>query len=350
MSGAVPQDSGKEWVPSSLKKIGESGMIVDEIHGIVSGDMGSEGTAEVIAYGKKGIHLYRVNGTGIFAKSRITEGLPTQVLNVEALDLDADGAKELVVTGIEGDNLRSSVWKRKGEVHEKIADRIPYFLVLLPDWQGRKVLAGQQSGSDSPFQGKLYEMSWNGKSLAAGKALPADTLRAPLSSGILGLSSAKFGQEWRWIYTDEYNHLRVLDASGSTSFKTAAKYGWAGYPFEWGIHVPRMGKTKYYVRKAPRVSVDAEGRPLILAPMEEEGLLGLIESSSKTTRLVILRWGGGEFVESAGTPKGDRIFTGADILSPEGVRSGGKVVASVIEQPDGVLKGGMSRLLLFQVE
>jgi hypothetical protein len=346
---AALQDSGKEWVPTSLKKVAESGMIADELHGIVSGDVDSVGNAEVIAYGKKGIHLYRVSGTEILSKSRISGGLPGQILNVEAVDLDVDGMKEIVVTGIDGDNLRSSVWKKKGEAYERIADRIPYFLVLLPDWQGRKVVAGQQAGSDTPFQGKLYEMSWNGKKLAAGKALPADTLRAPLSSGILGLTSAKFGEEWKWIYADEYNHLRVLDAAGNTASKTAAKYGWSGDSFEWGIHVPRTGKTRYYARKAPRVSVDAEGKPLVLAPMEEERLLDLIESFSKTTRLVLLRWGGGEFVESAGTAKGDHTYSGADFLSPDGLRRGGKLVASVIEKSDAVLKGGISRLLLFQV-
>jgi hypothetical protein len=346
---AALQDSGKEWVPTSLKKIAESGMITDELHGIVSGDVDSVGNAEVIAYGKKGIYLYRVSGTEILSKSRISGGLPGQILNVEAVDLDLDGVKEIVVTGIDGDNLRSSVWKKKGEAYERIADRIPYFLVFLPDWQGRKVVAGQQAGSDTPFQGKLYEMSWNGKKLAAGKALPADTLRAPLSSGILGLSSSKFGEEWKWIYTDETNHLRVLDAAGNTAYKTGAKYGWSGDSFEWGLYLPRVGKTRYYARKAPRVSRGPGGNLLVLAPRAEEGLMSL-ESSSKTTRLVLLRWDGGEFVEVTGTPKGDRIYSGADFLSPTVLRREGKVVASAIEKPDGVLKGGISRVLLFQVE
>jgi hypothetical protein len=75
-----------------------------------------------------------------------------------------------------------------------------------------------------------------------------------------------------------------------------------------------------------------------------------LESSSNTTRLALLRWDGGEFVEAAGTPKGGRTYSGADFLSPNGLRRGGKVVASVIDKPDGVLKGGISRLLLFQVE
>ena len=346
---AALQDSGKEWVPSSLKKIAESGMIVDELHGIVFGDVDSEGNAEVIAYGKKGIYLYRVRGTEILPKNRISEGLPNHILNVEAVDLDMDGAKEIVATGFDGDNLRSSVWKKKGEVYERIADRLPYYLVLLPDWGGKKVVAGQQQGSDTLFQGKLYAMSWNGKTLAAGKALPANTLQAPLSSGIFGLSSAKFGEEWKWIYTDENNHLRVLDAAGNTAYKTVAKYGWSGDSFEWGLYLPRVGKTRYYTRKAPRVSLGPGGSPLVLAPMVEEGFMKL-ESTSKTTRLVLLRWDGGEFIEVAGTPKGDRIYSGADFLSPDGLRRGGKAVASVIEKPDGVLKGGISRLLLFQVE
>lgn len=346
---AVLQDSGKEWVPSSLKKIAESGMITDELHGIVSGDVDSDGNAEVIAYGRTGIYLYRVKGTEILRKNRISDNLPGHILNVEAVDLDLDGVKEIAVTGVDGENLRSSVWKKKGDLYEKIGDRIPYFLVLLSDWQGRKVVAGQQAGSDSPFQGKLYEMSWNGKTLAAGNPLPADTLRAPLSFGIFGLSSAKFGGEWKWIYTDEYNNLRVLDAAGNTVYKSTAKYGWSGDSFEWGIHVPRMGKTKYYVRKAARISMGSGGSPLVLAPVAEEGLLN-IEAFSKTTRLVLLKWEGGGFVESAGTAKGDRIYSGADFLSPDGLRRGGKLLASVIDKTDDVLKGGISRLLLFQVE
>ena len=344
------QDSGKPWVPSSVKKIAESTKIADELHGIVTGDADSEGNAEVIAYGKHRIYLYRISGMDIVLRTRISDGLPGQILNVEAVDLDKDGAKEILVTGVDGDNLRSSVWKKKADVYERIADRVPYFLVLLPDWQGRKAVAGQQAGSDTPFQGKLYEMSWNGKTLAAGNPLPADTLRAPLSSGIFGLSSAKFGDEWKWIYADENNHLRILDAAGNTAFTTATKYGWSGDSFEWGIQVPRTGKVRYYVRKAPRVSVDGEGRPLVLAPVEAEGLLDLMESISRTTRLALLRWTGGEFLESAGTPKADHTYSGADFLSPDVLRRGGKVAASVIDVTDGVLKGGLSRVLLFQVE
>jgi hypothetical protein len=151
------------------------------------------------------------------------------------------------------------------------------------------------------------------------------------------------------IYTDEDNRLRVLDAAGNTEYKTSDKFGWWGDAFEWGLTLPRVGKSRYYVKKAPRVSRGPGGNPLVLAPMAEDWLVN-VESFSKTTRLVLLRWDGGEFVEAAGIPKGSRIYSGADFITPNGLRPGGKAVASVIEKPDGVLKGGISRLLLFHVE
>ncbi|MGA6994349.1 MAG: hypothetical protein WBX50_10685, partial [Candidatus Deferrimicrobiaceae bacterium] len=336
------------WEPSAMEKVVESGRITDELHGVVSGDVDSEGNGGVIAYGRKGIYLYRVSGKEILPIGRITEGISDHILNLEAVDLDGDGAKELVVTGIDGENLRSQVLKKKGETYEKIADRLPYFLVLLPDWKGKEVVAGQQRGDDFPFHGKLYAMLWDGKTLRMGEALPADTLRAPLSSGILGLSSAKIGEEWKWIYTDKNDNLRILAADGKTEYKTEADYGWSGDSFEWGIYLPRQGKTRYYVRKAARVSRGPDGKPLVLVPAAKEGFVNL-EFSSKTTRLVLLQWDGGELIEKAGTRKGDRVYSAADFLSPSPLKGGGMAIASLIEQPDGVVKGGISRLVLFQI-
>ncbi len=344
---AAPPPPEGGWVPSSMEKVAESGKIVDELHGVVAGDVDSEGNGEVIAYGKKGIHLYRVSGSEILPKAMITDGIPGQILNVEAVDLDGDGEKEIVVTGIDGGSLRSMVLKKKGETFGKVADRLPYYLVLLPDWQGKKVLAGQQQGDDFPFHGKLYAMVWDGKTLRMGEALPADTLRVPLSSGILGLTSAKFGEKWKWIYADTNDNLRILAAGGVPEYKTADPYGWSGDSYEWGINLPRAGKTRYNVRKAARVSPGADGRPLILVPKAEQGSLNR-EFPSKTTRLVLLRWDGKEFIETAGTPKGDRAYSAADFLSPSGLRRGGRAIASIIEQPDGVIKGGISRLVLFR--
>ncbi len=339
-----------EWVPTALRKVSESGSIADELHGVVAGDVDSEGNGEVIAYGRNILHFYRVRGEELLPHTRISSGLPSHILNVEAVDLDGDGPKELLVTGLDGDAVRSSVWKKKGEVFEKAAGRIPYYLVVLPDWQGKAVVAGQEPGSDVPFYGKMYTMSWNGKNLDKGDPLPADTRGAPLSSGILGLSSARFGEEWNLIYTDGDDILRILGAGGSTEYKTGKKYGWSGDSFEWGIYLPRTGKTRYFVRKAARVLPGRDGKPAILVPEGEEKLLGWA-GNAKTTRLVLLQWDGGELVEKAGTPqKGDRTYSGADLLSSSRLVKGGKAVASIIQLAGDVTGTGISRLALFKIE
>ena len=348
-TAAAAKEADEKWVPSSLNKVAESGRISDELHGVVSGDVDAGGNGEAVAYGKKGIYLYKVKGEEILPGPRITEGLAGHILNVEAVDLDGDGGKEIVVTGRDGESIRSSVWKKKGERYERIADRIPYFLVLLPDWQGKEVVAGQQAGSDTPFYGKFYKMTWAGKTFARGEALPADTLRAPLSSGILGLSSAKFGEEWKWIYIDENDNIRVVDPDGTAEYQTGIQYGWSGDSFEWGLYLPKTGKTRYMVRKAPRGSRGPGERLTLLVPEQGDPFIN-IEVFSRAKRLVLLRWDGGELIEAAGTPKGDRVYSGADFLSLSGIRRGGRVVASVIERADGVVKGGISRLVVYRVE
>jgi hypothetical protein len=99
------------------------------------------------------------------------------------------------------------------------------------------------------------------------------------------------------------------------------------------------------VRNAARTAAGGEN-PLVLIP---EGKLSAF-STVAATRLVLLRWEGGEFVESAGTPATGSFLTGADFLSPDGLGRGGKIVASVIDQSGSILKAKFSRLVLFQVE
>jgi hypothetical protein len=64
----------------------------------------------------------------------------------------------------------------------------------------------------------------------------------------------------------------------------------------------------------------------------------------------MLQWEGSGFTERAASPKSDFFYTGVDLLLNGGFRRGGRVVASVIEQPASAFKDKVSRLVLFQVE
>ncbi len=345
VGGGVPEE---KWTPSSLKRVSRSDKIPDELYGIVAGDVDAEGNGEVLAFGRRIIYIYRVKGNELLPYTRITRGLPGHILNVEAVDLDGDGKKEILVSGLEGEYLGSSVLKRKGDVYEPVAGRIPYFLVVLPDWQGKPTVVGQRLGRDTPFDGRLLTMSWTGKTLAEGAPLPADTTTAPLSDGIPGLSSALFGKEWRLIYTDKDSHLRVLDASGKTESRSGGNYGAATDDFEYGLYLPKAGKSRNPVRKAARVSAVAGGSPVFVIPKVKTGLLN-VSALQESRSVAILQWADGEFVERADTGDGDYAYSGADFFLPPPLRKGGKVIASAIEK-GGFAKGAVSRLVLFSVE
>jgi hypothetical protein len=331
-----------------MKRVSRSDKIPDELYGVVTGDVDAEGNGEVLAFGRKIIYIYRVKGKELLPYTRITRGLPGHILNVEAVDLDGDGKKEILVSGLEGEYLESTVLKRKGDVYEPAAGRIPYFLAVLPDWQGKPAVVGQRLGSDTPFEGRLLTMSWTGKTFAEGAPLPADTRIAPLSSGIPGLSSARLGREWRLIYTDQDSYLRVLDASGKTEYRTGGKYGAATDDFEYGLYLPRVGKSRSPVKKAVRVSAGADGSAVFVIPKTRPGIV-TVTSLQESRTIALLQWRDGELVEKANTEEGDYAYSGTDFFLPPPLRKGGRVIASAVEK-SGVITGTASRLILFSIE
>jgi len=223
--------------------------------------------------------------------------------------------------------------------------------VALPDWEGKPLLVGQGRGFENPFIGKFHAMTWNGKELKEGPSLPANPNILPLSGGILGLSSGRFGSEGRFLYTDEMERLRVLDAGGKSIYKSKGTFGSAGDYFEWGP-VSRLegNRAQYTVRDAPRVLTVPEGKPFVLIPEVKKGVVSRTLGSFDTSRLVLIQWDNGELVERAATPKSDHYYSGADVLSPSNFRKGGLLVATVIEQEPSLLKNPVSRIQLLSVE
>ena len=85
-----------------MKKIAQSDKIADELFGVVAGDTDEAGNGEVIAYGASTIHIYRVKGNDLSPYTRITRPRQHHFLNVDAVDLDGDGKKEILVTDLVG--------------------------------------------------------------------------------------------------------------------------------------------------------------------------------------------------------------------------------------------------------
>jgi len=345
----APSTPAEGWAPSSLKKVGQSDKIADELYGVTALGGGPEGEGEVVAWGSNILYFYRVKGAEVLPLSRITKERMLHFLNVDAADIDGDGVKELLATCLVGEQIRSFVYRKGKDAYSEAAWDIPYFFAVVIDAQGKRVVVGQNRGIDLPFRGKLYRMTWDGKTLKEGEAFPADTNIKPLNQGILGLSAAKFGGEWQWVYTDEESHLRVVDPAGKTVFRSKEKYGAGIDLFEWGPYDRLEGKRpQFFLRKAARVSEGAGEKPILLISEVDKGILNLARSWDKT-RLVLLQWEDGGFTEKAGTKMEGRYSSGADFLSLP-LRRGGGIIASVIEQEGSAYKDKISRLVLYRAE
>ena len=215
------------------------------------------------AYGKTTLYLYRVKGTEIVSYHAHHQAPgPPYPGRLCSLDIDGDGSREILVTDLVEETMSSFVLKKKGDAYQEVAGGIRYFLAVLPDWMGKPALVGQYQGIDAPFQGRIVTLRWDGKGFAEGEKLPHDTNILPLSSGLPGVSSARFGKEWRLIYTDENSYLRVLDAGGKSQYKSSGKYGTIAGSLRVGSHYPLSRAAGSGSRCGPRCAWHpAAGRP-----------------------------------------------------------------------------------------
>lgn len=339
------------WIPKSITKAAQTDKIPDELYGIAAGDIDSEGNGEVFAYGTRTIYIYRVKGKEILPYTRVSKTINDHIASIDAIDLDGDGRKEILVTNVVGESFQSFVLKRKGDVYAEVAGKIPYFMVVLPDWMGKPVVVGQREGINVPFPGRIVPLRWDGKGFTPGEPFSQNTDILPLSGGIPGLSSARFDKEWRLVYTDEASRIRIVDDRGRSTYKSQDLYGTGLDYFEWGPYSELEGRRpSYRLRKGVRVAPGGGKFPLVLIPEVKKGMLDIIQGFYDSTRLVLLRWDGGEFAEVAGSASTSHFISQADFLSPSGLKRGDMVVASVIEQLGSVNKSKISRLVLFRLE
>ena len=348
----VPATPAEGWTPTSVKKVGQSDKIADEIYGVVAGDVDADGNGEIVTWGRNAIYVYRVKGNDILPYTRIVRPIQNHFLNVDTIDLDGDGKKDMAVTNLEGERLASFVLLRRGDGFVESSDTTKNHLVVLRGWNGKDVLAGQRQGFSEPFQGKIHLMKWDGKALSDGEPLPLDTAILPVSAGgVHSLSPMPSAKDPRWLYVDVEGKLRVLDTGGKSLYKSKDNFGGAADAFPYGtFNLMEQRYPTLPLRRPPRAVADARGEPLVVITDIKKGFLEGAVGSYDSSRVVILQWEGGGFAERAASPKIDTFYSGVDLLPPGRLRRGGRVIASVIEQAGSAFKDQVSRLVLLQVE
>jgi len=351
-SGTASSSSDEGWAPSSIKKAGQSDKIADELYGVVAGDLDADGNGEVIAWGRNTIYVYRVKGNEVLPYARISRSVQNHFLNVEAIDLDGDGKRDLVVTNLQEDRVASFVLLRKGDGFVEIPGATPYHFVALRGWNGKDVVAGQRQGINEAFQGKIYAIKWDGKALSEGERIPLDTAILPVSAGgVYSLAPWASGKETGWLYVDVEEQLRILDPGGKSAYKSKEKFAGAADAFEYGEFSRQNGRyPSLPLRHSPRAISGPKGERFVVVTQIQRGILQNMMGAITSTKIVVLQADGSGFSERAVSPKSDFFYSGVDLLQTGGLRRGGRIIASMIEQSGTVFKDRASRLVLLRVE
>ena len=188
-----------------------------------------------------------------------------------------------------------------------------YHLAVLRGWNGKTIVAGQRQGFSEPFQGKIYAMKWDGKTLSEGDPLPVNTSILPVSGGgVYSLSAVAVprrtwgGCTWTWR-----RNSGSLTPTGKASISRRTISGRRRTCSSTG-NVQPAGRTvpDAFPSAPPRGVRRVGGNPLVVVTEIRKGalenLVGVIESS----RVVVLQWDGGGFTERAATPKSDFFYSG----------------------------------------
>ena len=248
--------------------------------------------------------------------------------------------------------MTSFVLLRKGDGFVETPAATRYHLVVLRDWNGKNVVAGQRQGMNEAFQGKIYTMKWDGKSLSEGERLPLDTAILHVSAGgVYSLATWTSAKEAGWLYVDVEEKLRILDVGGKSAYKSKEKFAGAADRFEYGEYSQSDGRYPAMpLRHSPRVVAGPKGERFVVVTEVQRGILQNMMGAVSSSKIVILQADGSGFSERVASPKSDFFYSGVDLLQTEGLRRGGRIIASVIEQSGSVFTDRASRLVLFRVE
>lgn len=142
-------------------------------------DIDGDRKPDFVFLNDRGIFRYTLENDQLDFVDQYTFGNNDLVaLHLHAMDVDGDGKDDLAVTMAEkmtvldktDSRLVSMIVKYDGNALGPVVNSLPYYLRVIEDRTGKKVLLGQKKGKYEPFDGDILELRWdpNEGTLSAG--------------------------------------------------------------------------------------------------------------------------------------------------------------------------------------
>lgn len=200
-----------------------------KVRGIAIGDLDGDGRNEVVMIGQRELHIYRVE-KGEFKLLKRFEGKRTDnYLAVDVGDINKDGKAEIFVTNFQGGQLSQSPETERlssfaatfqNETFKIVQEDIDWFLRVV-EWGSKgSVLLAQSKGTQTPFEGPIVELGWDGKKYK-------QTRKTDLPKGYSLYGFAPFEHEGKTynVFIESDFRLKVTNAKGKVVWRSQTTYG-----------------------------------------------------------------------------------------------------------------------------
>ncbi len=194
-------------------------------NGLAIGDVDGDGANEIVAIAPDQVMIYRYQNKRFFKAYQIPKAPDKVFIGVDVADINGNGIPEIFVTALnrQRNALNSIVYEYdRGKRFKTIVDHRRWYYRVVDFPNRGKVLYGQKRGSEGPFGGAVYEMSWG-----SGEYVPANRLRLPSEVNLLGFTAGDVkndGGIFRLAY-DESDRIQIIGSGGKVISKSTDSYG-----------------------------------------------------------------------------------------------------------------------------
>ncbi len=124
-------------------------------------DLDGDGQPEILALSREALMVYVRKEKGLMLKETLRADRSEEFLKVSAGDIDGNGRPEIYLVSFYSKRAQTSVWEWPGKFTRKLDRESGHFHVLWNQGGGQANLIFQDSGIDSFFMGKVWQMTYD---------------------------------------------------------------------------------------------------------------------------------------------------------------------------------------------